>query len=165
MPEPYKKQPDGSVAFQAKLEKAADSEACGIDLPFDPKDVFGKTRLPVTITLNGAPFRTTTFLMNGRIFFAVNLSMRETAGIRAGDLVHVTVRPDTEERTVDLPPDLGQLLAQPSHREEKVFFDSLSFTHRKEFVRWITGAKQEATRQRRLAKCLEMLKGNQKPHF
>jgi uncharacterized protein YdeI (YjbR/CyaY-like superfamily) len=34
----------------------------------------------------------------------------------------------------------------------------LSYTHRKEYSRWISEAKKEETRQRRLEKAVEMLK-------
>ena len=36
-------------------------------------------------------------------------------------------------------------------------FDKLAFTHRKEFARWIEEAKRDETRDRRVAKTLEML--------
>ena len=38
------------------------------------------------------------------------------------------------------------------------FFEKLSYTHRKEYCRWITEAKKEETRLRRLEKAIEMLK-------
>jgi uncharacterized protein YdeI (YjbR/CyaY-like superfamily) len=37
-------------------------------------------------------------------------------------------------------------------------FEKLSYTHRKEYCRWITDAKKEETRLRRLTKAIEMLK-------
>jgi uncharacterized protein YdeI (YjbR/CyaY-like superfamily) len=37
-------------------------------------------------------------------------------------------------------------------------FDALSFTHRKEYVRWIEEAKRDETRERRLAKAVDMLR-------
>jgi uncharacterized protein YdeI (YjbR/CyaY-like superfamily) len=37
-------------------------------------------------------------------------------------------------------------------------FDKLSYTHRKEYCRWISEAKKEETRSRRLAKAVEMLR-------
>jgi uncharacterized protein YdeI (YjbR/CyaY-like superfamily) len=37
-------------------------------------------------------------------------------------------------------------------------FEKLNYTHRKEYRRWITDAKKEETRLKRLAKAIEMLK-------
>jgi len=38
------------------------------------------------------------------------------------------------------------------------FFDSLSYTNRKEYCRWITEAKKEETRAARLEKAIAMLR-------
>jgi uncharacterized protein YdeI (YjbR/CyaY-like superfamily) len=38
------------------------------------------------------------------------------------------------------------------------YFNKLSFTHRKEYARWIAEAKKEETRQGRLLKTIELLK-------
>jgi uncharacterized protein YdeI (YjbR/CyaY-like superfamily) len=40
----------------------------------------------------------------------------------------------------------------------KNFFEGLSFTHRKEYVCWITDAKKEETRKARFEKAIERLK-------
>ena len=37
-------------------------------------------------------------------------------------------------------------------------FEKLSYAHRKEYCRWITDAKKEETRLKRLGKAIEMLK-------
>ena len=49
-------------------------------------------------------------------------------------------------------------------QKEKVWaaFDKLSYTHKKEYTRWITGAKREETRAARLAKSVEMLRSGVK---
>jgi uncharacterized protein YdeI (YjbR/CyaY-like superfamily) len=38
-------------------------------------------------------------------------------------------------------------------------FEKLSYTHRKEYCRWITEAKKEETRLNRMAKAVAMLRG------
>ena len=48
------------------------------------------------------------------------------------------------------------------HPDEKAFFDSLAYTHRKEYVNWITEAKKPETRERRLAQMLQMLSDKKK---
>jgi uncharacterized protein YdeI (YjbR/CyaY-like superfamily) len=59
-----------------------------------------------------------------------------------------------DERTVEVPRDLEEAL-DPATRAT---FDDLSFTHRREYVRWIEEAKGEDTRRRRVAKATEMLR-------
>ncbi len=38
------------------------------------------------------------------------------------------------------------------------FFESLSYTHRKEYCRWVSEAKKEETRAKRLEKAVVMLR-------
>ena len=60
------------------------------------------------------------------------------------------------EPSIDTPPDLQKLLK--NNKTLLKFFDSLSYTHRKEYVRWIEEAKKTETRRARLKKTVEMLK-------
>jgi uncharacterized protein YdeI (YjbR/CyaY-like superfamily) len=49
-----------------------------------------------------------------------------------------------------------------SEKEAKAAFEKLSYTHKREYVMWIEEAKKEETRQRRIAKAIEMLKQGRK---
>lgn len=60
-----------------------------------------------------------------------------------------------QDRTIEVPVDLQQLLRD--NPEAQAFFDGLSYTYRKEYVRWITDAKREETRNNRLEKTIEKL--------
>ncbi len=59
-----------------------------------------------------------------------------------------------------VPDDL--LAALEQHPEAAARFDRLAISHQREYVRWIEEAKREATRQRRIAKTIEMLKNDSK---
>ncbi len=59
-----------------------------------------------------------------------------------------------------VPEYLQQALKE--HPQEEAFFNSLAFTHRKEYVEWVKEAKREETRQRRLQQMLNMLKEGKK---
>lgn len=81
--------------------------------------------------------------------------------------VDIDMSVDLGKRTVPLrsaasrpPEDLEQLFTL--HPKAKHFFDTLSFSNRKEYVTWITGAKKEDTRKRRLDSALEKLKAGKK---
>jgi uncharacterized protein YdeI (YjbR/CyaY-like superfamily) len=41
-------------------------------------------------------------------------------------------------------------------------FEKLSYSHKREYCRWITGAKREETRANRLGKAVEMLRSGVK---
>jgi hypothetical protein len=73
-----------------------------------------------------------------------------------------TVCVDRKNRIVTAPQDLQQLLRKNARAAS--LFESLSFTHKKEYVVWIVGAKRPETRSARLAATIEMLtKGKKNP--
>ncbi len=85
--------------------------------------------------------------------------VRGHAGVDAGDDVQVALELDLAERTVDLPPALADGLARDP--DASVAYGRLAYTHRKEFANWVAEAKRDETRDRRVAKALEMLRGGQ----
>src|SRR5262249_18390765 len=112
-------------------------------------------RPPVRGTLNGTPFRGRIARMSGCWMLGVNRELRDAAGLSVGDRVAVEIALDDEPRVVEAPGDLAQALERkPGLRE---FFDSLSYTHRKEYVRWIEEAKRADTRANRIEKALVLL--------
>jgi hypothetical protein len=144
--------------FKVRLEKAEDSEACGIYVPFDVQKVFGtKARVPVRGTINGFPYRSSIAPMGGRHIMAVNKGMREGAKIKAGDLIAVVMDRDTEERTITPPGDLEAALKNDPAAQAA--WERCSYTHKKEFVLAIEDAKKPETRSRRIQKTLAELRG------
>ncbi|MGQ0739397.1 MAG: YdeI/OmpD-associated family protein [Bacteroidota bacterium] len=63
------------------------------------------------------------------------------------------VNPQTKE--VRLPDDLAAALKKT--KKEAVFFDTLSFTNKKEYIEWIVTAKREETRNERITGTIERL--------
>ncbi|HTR01540.1 MAG TPA: YdeI/OmpD-associated family protein [Candidatus Acidoferrum sp.] len=130
---------------------------CLIPVPFDPKAMFGKIRAPVTVTLNGYTYRSTIATMGGPSCIPLRKSHREAAGLDGTETLEVLLTLDTDERTVEVPDDLVQALKKARGAWEK--WEKLSYTHRKEHVEAVLGAKQEATRVRRVQKAVELLLG------
>jgi hypothetical protein len=56
---------------------------------------------------------------------------------------------------VEVPADLKAALGK--NKKARATFDAFSPSHRREYVEWIVEAKQEATRQRRLAQAIEWM--------
>jgi len=129
--------------------------------PYDVEKEFGtRGRVPVKATFDGVPY-TGSMIKYGapQHMLGILKSIREQIGKGPGDVVEVTVEKDEDERSVDVPREFEKLL-----RKEKLWsvFDKLSYTHKKEYVRWITEAKREETRASRLAKSVEMLRAGAK---
>ena len=73
-----------------------------------------------------------------------------------------TVCVDRKNRVVTPPADLRKLLAGKA--KARALFDTLAFTHQREYVEWIIGAKRPETRAARLAKTVDLLsKGKKNP--
>jgi hypothetical protein len=140
------------MRFEAEITDLPPS--FGFDLPFDPKTYLGKVRAPVRVTINGYEFRTTVVAMSGRVLIGLNKQVQAGAGVSAGDRVEVEVVADDEPRTIDVPPDLAEALDDDS----LAYLESLSFTHKKEYVQWIEGAKRPETRAARIARASQMLR-------
>lgn len=66
----------------------------------------------------------------------------------------------SEKGSLDVPTDLINKLQ--GDESARAFFYGLSATNRKEYIRWITGAKKAETRQKRLNQILDMLRSGQK---
>jgi Bacteriocin-protection, YdeI or OmpD-Associated len=62
---------------------------------------------------------------------------------------------DGATKTIRLPEDLAA--AFKNNKKEMDFFNTLSFTNRKEYVEWIVTAKQEETRKKRIQGTVERL--------
>ena len=142
--------------FRVVLEKAEDSSACGIRMPFDVVKVFGtRGRVPVRGTLNGYPFRSTLSPMGGCHMMPVNRAMRDGAGVAAGETISVVLERDDEPRTVDVPPDLAAALA--ADPAAQAAWDRSSYTHRREHAEAVEDAKRPETRARRIERTVRML--------
>lgn len=145
--------------FDASIEAAGRGGAVVV-VPFDVQEVLGSKRPPVRVTVNGYVFRTTIAPMGGRSLLGLNREVRDAAGVAIGETVSVELERDDEPRVVEEPADFAALLADaPAARAA---FDALSYTHRKEYVRWITEAKRDETRQRRLHRAIELLQAGTK---
>jgi len=144
--------------FEAELyPDSVGSSVLKFDVPFNTQEVFGtRARVPVRGTINRFPYRSSIFPMGGKChMMVVNREMREGAKVKAGDTAKVVMELDDAPRTVAVPADLKKALA--GNLAAQAAFDKLSYTHRKEFVKWITEAKQTETRQGRLARTLDMV--------
>jgi hypothetical protein len=148
--------------FRAVVERREGGEVCSINIPFDVEKTFGgRNRVPVRGTINGAPFRSSVFRMGGDChFMVVNRRLREAAGVTGGETVPVRMERDDAPRTVTPPPDFARALK--ASKEARATWDKLSFTHQREHVEHIEGAKKPETRQRRIENSIQLLAAGKK---
>jgi hypothetical protein len=131
------------------------------EVPFDVEQAFGEKQPQVRASIEGASFITRLVRMGTPCHIVgVPKDIRAKTGKDYGDRVTITVAPDNTPRVVTVPPDLKR--AFRTEKAAQAFFDQLSFTHRKEYVRWIEEAKKENTRAARVARAIVMLKAGRR---
>jgi antitoxin component of MazEF toxin-antitoxin module len=130
--------------------------ATGLQIPDDVVTALGSGQRPkVHVTVGGHTYRTTVARMGGMYLVPLNAENRQAAGVAAGDEVDVDVDIDAAPRVVEVPADLAAAVAGDAAAQRQ--FDTLSFTHRKEWVRWVEEAKRAETRRSRIEKAVAAL--------
>jgi Bacteriocin-protection, YdeI or OmpD-Associated/Domain of unknown function (DUF1905) len=148
------------MKFRATVELGGKT-ATGIPVPESVVTALGSGSRPaVRVTVGGHSYRTTVAPMGGRFFVPLSADNREAAGVAAGEEVDVDIVSDSEPRDINLPADLAAALALDD--TAKAFFDGLSYTHRKEWVRWVEEAKKSDTRAARLTRTIESLRAGKR---
>lgn len=142
--------------FKAKIE-ASDGGGAYVLFPYDTETEFAtKGKVPVKATLNGVSYTGSLMTCGGpHHMLAVVKAIREQTGKSPGDTIDVEVWRDNGLRALEVPAVLEKRLKKEGLLP---FFEGLSFTHRKEYCRWISDAKKEETRLNRLEKAVELLR-------
>ena len=111
-------------------------------------------RAPVRVTVNGHTYQSTATAVDGECRVVFPSADRAAAGVSGGDTVTVHLELETGFRTVDLHPEFDERLIQTKLRE---FFDTLTYSQRKEFARSVSDAKAVETRERRISTAIEKI--------
>lgn len=150
-----------TARFRAVLESTGKT-ATGFAVPPEVVESLGQgKRPPVKVTIGAHTYRSTVAVMGGRYLLGVSADNRAAAGVAAGDELDVRLELDTEKREVEVPPALAAgLHADP---KAKAFFDTLTPSQQSWHTQSVAGAKTDETRERRVAKSLDMLRAGRKP--
>jgi len=122
---------------------------CFIPLTFDPKSVFGRTRVPVKVTLNGYTYRSTISTIGGPPCLPLRRSNREAAGLDGTEMLDVRLDLDTDKRVVKPPADFVKALKAAAPAWER--WRELSYSHQREYAEAVESARKPETRARRIA--------------
>lgn len=153
------------ISFTAKLEKSDDGmDTAFITIPFNVEKTYGtKGQVKVKASFDGHPYRGVIANMGtGCHIIGVRKDIRAAIGKSVGDSIHVEIEKDSEERIVDVPEDLKAALSKSKKAE--AFYNTLSFTNRKEYAVWVSSAKKTETREKRVAESIrKLLAGKKNP--
>lgn len=136
---------------------AARGPAAAIVLTDDQVAELGTARAaPVTVTIAGRTARLRLARMGGENLIGMSKAARAQLGVTIGEEVQAVIAADQAERTVDVPAELSEALADAGLTEA---FAAWSYSRRKEAARSVAEAKAAETKARRVAKVLGQLSG------
>ena len=154
--------PASKIRFKAKLfrpaELAKPSSWTFLTLPKN-----ASAKLPsrgmtaIKGTINGVPFQATLEPDGQKShWLKVDRKLSEAAGAEEGGIVTLEIAPAAEEPEQTVPADLRKALtaAQPKAR---ALWSDITPIARRDWIHWITSAKQPETRARRIKNACSML--------
>lgn len=146
--------------FAAKLLRPAEPRNASwafVVLPAEASAALPRRgRTSVQGTLNGHAF-TATLEPDGRLshWLKVDKALREAAGVAIGDTVALEIAPVAREPEPELPPDLRRALDDTPGAWAT--WESTTTLARVDWIHWMTSARQQATRAKRVADACDML--------
>src|SRR5881409_1632823 len=108
-------------------------------------------------TINGVPFQAVLEPDGQKShWLKVERKLREAAGADAGDVVKLEIAAAPEEPEPTVPADLRNALATAAPKARNLWSD-ITPNARRDWIHWITSAKQPETRARRIKNACSML--------
>ena len=150
-------------SFEGEIQKAGEINAAFVEFPFSVQELFGKKgQVRIQAVFDGKlEYRGSLTKMNSDChILGLTQEIRKKLGKSFGDTVSVKLCEDKEERIVEIPEDVKILFNE--NLKAKELFDAMSYTHRKEYIRWIVEAKKPETRENRKVKMIEMILAGKK---
>ncbi|GAA4374743.1 YdeI/OmpD-associated family protein [Hymenobacter koreensis] len=147
--------------FEAVLELDSEHGGVFIIVPFSVPEVYGtRAQLKVQATIDGFPYRGSLAPMgDGQHLLIITRQVRNAIEKTWGHTVTVALAKDVNPRVAEVSDDFAKAMTNAGARQK---FDDLSYTHQKEFTRWIEAAKNTETRYERMKKAVEMILAGKK---
>ena len=160
------------IRFKAKLLRpAAEPARLGTDQSVENADSWtflvlprnasaklpSRGQMPIEGAINGIPFKAVVEPDGQKShWLKVGRKLRESAGAEAGDVVTLEIAPAAREIEPEIPPDLKKALASADSKARKLWSD-ITPNARRDWIHWVTSAKQLETRERRINNACSML--------
>jgi hypothetical protein len=150
---------DQKITFTAKIVQHPGMDAGYVIFPHDVLKLYGvKGQVKVKAKFDKAvEYRGSLAKMGMPChILGITKEIRYLLGKTFGDEILVELEKDTEERVVEVPADIVEVLN--SQMKAKKFYETLSYTDQKEYIRWIETTLNPETRARRIGIFIEKLK-------
>lgn len=152
-----------SIEFKAIIKQNGEINAAFVEFPFSTEELFnkkGQVRIKATFD-NKVEYRGSLAKMKSDChILGLTQEVRRQLGKTFGDEVLVSLIGDKEERIVEIADDILSVFNE--NPDAKIVFDTMSYTHKKEYIRWIEEARKPETRENRKAKMIQMIREGKK---
>lgn len=151
------------IKFSAIIKQNGKMNAAFVEFPFSTEKLFGKKgQVKIKATFDDKiEYRGSLAKMNSNChILGLTQEIRKQLGKTFGDQVSVYLIEDKEERIVEIANDIAFVFNE--YPEAKILFNKMSYTHRKEYIRWIEEAKKQETRENRKIKMIQMILAGKK---
>ncbi|MGE8433494.1 DUF1905 domain-containing protein [Chryseobacterium joostei] len=146
------------IKFTAVIKQNGEMNAAFVEFPFSTEELFhtkGQVKIKVIFD-NKIEYRGSLAKMKSDChILGLTQEVRKQLGKTFGDEVSVSLIEDKEERVVDIANDIALIFNENTQAKE--LFDKMSYTHKKEYIRWIEEAKKTETREARKIKMIQMI--------
>lgn len=154
-----------TVRFTATLRRPAVPKGAAWAFFVLPRAASAKlpTRATTAVegTINGNGFRATLEPDGqGSHWLKVTPRMRNAAGAEVGDVVSLEIAPAARQPEARVPADLRQALA--ARPKAVAAWKAITPIARRDWIQWITSAKKDETRARRVDSACDMLAGGKR---
>ncbi|AZB09288.1 DUF1905 domain-containing protein [Chryseobacterium sp. G0162] len=146
------------ILFNAIIKQNGTMNAAFVEFPFSTEELFNKKgQIKIKATLDGkVEYRGSLAKMKSDCpILGLTQEIRKQLGKTFGDEISVSLIEDKEERIVEIANDIAFIFNE--NLDAKVLFDKMSYTHKKEYIRWIEEAKKPETRENRKIKMIQMI--------
>lgn len=146
------------IEFTAIIQQNGAMNAAFVEFPFSTEELFhkkGQVKIKALFD-DKVEYRGSLAKMKSDChILGLTQEIRKQLGKTFGDEVSVSLIEDREERVVEIADDIASVFNENPAAKE--LFDKMSYTHRKEYIRWIEEAKKPETRENRKIKMIQMI--------
>lgn len=147
-----------SIEFKATIQQNGEMNAAFVEFPFSTEELFNKKgQVKIKAVFDGkVEYRGSLAKMKSDChILGLTQEVRKQLNKTFGDEVSVFLAEDKEERVVEIADDIVFVFNENPQAKDQ--FDKMSYTHRKEYIRWIEEAKKPETRENRKIKMIQMI--------
>lgn len=146
------------IVFKAMIQQNGEMNAAFVEFPFSTEELFskkGQIKIKAVFDEKVEYRGSLTKMKSDCHILGLTQEVRKQLGKTLGDEFSVSLIEDKEERMVEIADDIASVFDE--NPEAKTLFDKMSYTHKKEYIRWIEEAKKPETRENRKTKMILMI--------